>query len=287
MKKKQGKSYPPRPRKNSAQNKKRLKTARKIEKRPSKFQIEKVLAKKHYKVIRPYVSFRYKNLKRLSKKAIKKIETYHDEINSLLARPVSIKRTRSKKVLKAAQKFSGHNPKLNEINVAFIPVTNHDVKVKLTKKGIEAETSTGLKVNYITFDKVALIKDPLKYVRAVIEREHPKAKKFGVRVGEHGIYEVKKGTFDKHNIGRVIKNYMSKYDESNKYHYWGDWLHGLNAYYAQNQKTIDDYRRVRRSKAAAVSKTRQNKRRREKDALKDLGYKYKPYSNKIKRLYGA
>lgn len=256
-------------------------------KKPSKAELEKQLARRRYfgysiknkktkkktfvKGISLFVSFKV-NRKRITQKQAAKINKYWHHIDRLQARPVTIYKTTSKKNLKIAQEFAGHDPKFKEISVAFVPVTNHDVKVKVTKGAVSVET-THVKTSYITFDHKKLIKDPVKYVRDIVEREHPKAKTFNIRVGYKGIYEIQKGA-QKGNIGRRVAYYMSKYDDKTKNNYYQNWLHGLNAYYAKNQANVDAYRAARRGKQKTEAKGRRKIRKVEHNALNVLGFEY-------------
>lgn len=256
--------------------------------RLTKSQLEKRLAHRRYfgysilnkktkkkiyvKGIAPFVNFKYKRRKNLTAKQAKKINAYWQHIDRLLARPITIYKTKSKKNLKIAQEFAGHDPKFKSIKVAFIPVTNHEVKVKVSGNSVIVETSH-VKTAYITFDHKKLIKDPIKYVRDLVDREHPKAKTFNIRVGYKGIYEINKGA-QKNNIGRRVAYYMNKYNEKEKNNYWENWLHGLNAYYAKNQSSVEKYRSARRGKRKTESKIRQKVRVKETDALGALGWEY-------------
>lgn len=236
------------------------------------------------KGIAPYVKFKYKKRKTLTAAQTKKINAYWQHIDRLLARPITIYKSKSKKNLKTAQEFAGHDPKFKDIKVAFIPVTNHDVKVKVTKFGVTVET-THVKTAYITFDHKKLIKDPIKYVSEIVKREHPKAKTFNIRVGYKGIYEIQKGAQIK-NIGRKVAYYMAKYDNKEKNNYWGNWLHGLNAYYAKNQANIDKYRTARQGKRKVESKFRHKVKKTERGHLNGLGWEYAD-KGQVKRRKGG
>lgn len=202
--------------------------------------------------IRPFVSFNYDLREKLSRSAQKKIKRYHDEIAALTNRPYQVYRPRLTGRLRAAQEFAQHDKYLPQLRVAFIPTDGtNKVRLSFTRSGIRGHTEH-VSSEIVRLSLQGLLINAEAYVRTRL-RNHS-AEHFTIQAGR---YEIPIG-YLKETVPRAVARLVNKYSNEQSNHYFGRWLHGLRAYYYENQGALSEYLR---EKQEAIKDAKRERRR--------------------------
>lgn len=188
------------------------------------------------------------------------ISIYYKEIYELNARVNHVYRTTSKDRLKKAQKFGQHEKSLPKLKVAFIPKSDQQISVKFRKNGDLYIKSKYINTNFIEFDKHELIKDPFDHAKEKISKS--KAKTFVPLCGK---YEYPRPQ-SKETLPESISFLTSKYGDSDKNNYFGNWLIGVATYEYNKQKDFTDYYKAKQKAKNKKQKSRELAKRRLKYA---------------------
>lgn len=215
------------------------------------------------KAIRPFINFNYDLRSELTTHQKRRINQYFREIEALTMRPYHVFKPRSKAHLKTAQKFAQHEKQLPGLKVAFIPVADPKEKpaITFTKKGEMRLTQRHVQTRFIELDPEELLDDPAGHVNAEIKK-HKKANVYIIQAGKYEIPGAEGPEF----IAERVAFYVNKYNAPGN-HYFGDWLHGINAVNYRNQEDYATYARekaknrdrLKRERAAAQKKLKREK----------------------------
>jgi hypothetical protein len=204
------------------------------------------------KQIRKFVNFDYDLRQPLTNTQKRKIKKYHDEIRALTNRPYQVYRARNADHLNEAQLWANNGRNLPGIKVAFIPTDGKNrVRLSFTNKGVVAATKH-VRTHKVSLSIAGLLRDPVAHVNSRIAGHV--AKQFTIRAD---VYEIPQPYLPE-TVAKAVARLVAKYGESNGLtdddnHYFGHWLHGLNAYTFDSQNGLQEYL-IEKQKAIAVGK---------------------------------
>lgn len=239
------------------------------------------------KDIRSFVDFDYDLRQPLTRYQKAKIKRYYDEIDSLTAVPHQTYRPRTKKHLKAAQRFSGQQSELRGLKVAFVPNNGKRVKIQFDQSGEMRVKSKHVETSFIEFDELALIDNPTEYTKQLLENRTEK--QFTVSVGDGreipkaytkntlpeyiGFLTTKYGsqlTDDRNDAEDILEQLENDEIAENEReelkrelpnNHYLNWLSGINAHAFTNQDNFDDYFVAKQNAKEALQKKRKAKKK--------------------------
>jgi hypothetical protein len=192
------------------------------------------------KEIRKFVTFDYDLRKPLTNSQKRKVKKYHDEIRALTNRPFQIYRARNPDHLHEAQLWANNGRNLPGIKVAFIPTDGKNrVRLEFGADGVTAVTKH-VRTKKVPLSIAGLLRDPIAHVNSRIAGHV--ATQFTIRAD---VYEIP-SPYLPETVAAAVARLVAKYGEANGLddddnHYFGHWLHGLNAYTFENQNDLQDY----------------------------------------------
>lgn len=192
------------------------------------------------KEIRKFVSFDFDLRQPLTPTQRRKVKKYHDEIKALTNRPFQIYRARNSEHLREAQEFANNGRNLPGIKVAFIPTDGKNrVRLSFGKDGVTAHTAH-VTTHVVRLSTAGLLRDPIAHVNSRIAGHV--ATQFTIRAD---VYEIPQPYLPE-SVAAAVARLVAKYGEQNGLddddnHYFGHWLHGLNAYTFENQTGLQEY----------------------------------------------
>lgn len=242
--------------------KKAVSDAKRAAKREAKL-AEKIYKEK-IKEMRPYMrSLRNIDLRKHVSAAQKSYVTKAwDEYQELTARPYRVFKTPNKKHLKIAQAYSRHEEGKPKFDVAFIPTADPKAKLKFKDDRLI------IKSKYVTettlfFDLKKLATNPGDEIRRVMAK-NPDAKQFIIMAGKY-LYN---GGLARSLVENEVTNLMARYStggeglkKRGENSRWENWLFGLVAFQAHDQKSINEYRLAYRDARDKQLSKRKNMRR--------------------------
>lgn len=195
------------------------------------------LYKDHVKEMRPYLkTLRKIDLRRNLNGGQKSFVTKaFKDYQELTLRPTKIYRTKNKKKLNLVQQFSRHDPKKTKFDVAFVPSDDPHGKVIVNKNSITVK-SRYVSVTSLLFDQKKLAINPDKEIARVLAMK-PHAQQFVIMAGA-ALYN---GGLVRSLVNERIQKLMMKYSDETANNFYKNWLLGLQAYKAHNQKEVSDY----------------------------------------------
>lgn len=206
----------------------------------------------HYKEIKDFVSIKHTKKeieKGLTPYEMRRVKKYYSHVHALLNRPHEVFRTRDKKKLKTAQKFSRQR-NFKYINCAIIPTDGKKAKIKFNKKGEMTVKMKKVTEHFVPLDEQNLALDAKKEV--FNKTAHfPSNTMYRVNAGEYMIFSpVEHRESVMNSVAELVAKYGHEYGgtapkhlqgKENKWHYYGDWLNGLTAYTFTDQKDFREW----------------------------------------------
>ncbi len=191
----------------------------------------------------------------------RRVRDYYARVHLLEAQERYIVRPRKKENLVALQDAFHGDVGSKIFKVAFVPYTAPKQmpgakpivpEIKYLKRGIVIKTPSYSR-NFIPFDKRALVADPTKEIKRVID-EMPDARMFYIQTGEFQTLNDK----DAPSLTKLVIRYMGQYDgktplprssgnvgDSPKHHHWKYWLNGIVGYeFPEDVSEMDLARRI-------------------------------------------
>lgn len=218
--------------------------------------------------IRPFVSFNYDLRHTLKPHQKAKINKYRKALQQLSSRDYYLYRPRSKKRLKAAQKFAQHPAGTSQIKAAFIPSAGGEKpKISFTKNNVMVVKTENVTVQKLFFDKNIMAIDDrdkvMSHVNDVLD-QLPKIKKFTILVESLEISQLIARSLVAEEVWDLIETYKL-----------AELITGVSAYTYTNQSTLDTFMTDKRSaKKVRGGKALRARRARNKFVLRleRLGY---------------
>lgn len=204
----------------------------------------------------------------------RKVSIYFNELQNLTAQEKKVFHPRNKEHLRQAQAIGGHDKKLKQFVVAFVP-GSINAKVKFTKDGITIREPDR---NYWRIDREfnqkRLATNPKAEIKRVLDTM-PGAQRYQIIAGPNLIMNMYDGKIVEREILRLQLKYdgHSEIRSGNKRgadptnHDYRKWLHGLIGYQFPSVKrdTVINAMHEISTQNAAIRKQRAARRRRSKN----------------------
>jgi len=221
------------------------------------------IAKAQIKELRPFIkSLKSVDLRRnLTPQKRSFIDKAWSEYQELTSRPFKIYKTKSKKRLDMAQRYSRHQKGKPKFDVAFVPTPDPKAKLQFFDDRVVVK-SKYVTESVILFDLKNLAANPLDEITQALAR-NTKAKQFVIMAGK---YQYNGGLARSLVEGEILK-LMARYANTDANNYFGNWLLGIIAAEYTDQKDVEAFRREFEKIKRAKLNDKKNERRRR-------GYKY-------------
>lgn len=200
--------------------------------------------------------------KRISKSKRTMINKAWDDYQALTVRPTKVIRSR-KNNAKLQELY--HGTRTTKFDVTFLPTADPQAKVRVNKKGEVIVKSKYVDEKTILFNMTALMKNPDKEIQRVLAA-NPEYKMFMMMADEY----VFNGLIVRNLVSQEVQKMMARYSpggdgyERGKNrgpnHHYKNWLHGLKAFNAKEQKDISKYRTEYNHQVLELKRKKKNAR---------------------------